>query len=125
MQTNGPNGHQHEISDIKIIQEQCGEKSLQHRADLETISDRLAGQNRPRRELMAAVETERTTFAEVAGRVQELNDASRVDSGRMVIFLSSPCLGSGGQGWWDSPLASLCRRAESRSPGGPDTDGRG
>ena len=60
---------------IKIIQEQCGEKSLQHRAELETISDRLAGQNRPRRELMAAVETERTTFAEVAGRVQELNDA--------------------------------------------------
>ena len=60
---------------IKIIQEQCGEKSLKHRADLETISDRLAGQNRPRRELMAAVETERTTFAEVAGRVRELNDA--------------------------------------------------
>ena len=60
---------------IKIIQEQCGEKSLQHRAELETISDRLAGQNRPRRELMAAVETERKTFAEVAGRVQGLNDA--------------------------------------------------
>ena len=59
---------------INIAQEQSGEKSLQHRAELETISDRLAGQNRPRRELMAAVETERTTFAEVAGRVQELND---------------------------------------------------
>ena len=53
---------------IKIIQEQCGEKSLRHRAELETISDRLAGQNRPRRGLMAAVETERATFAEVAGR---------------------------------------------------------
>ena len=60
---------------IKIIQEQCGEKSLQHRDELETISDRLAGQNRPQRGLMAAVETERTTFAEVAGRVRELNDA--------------------------------------------------
>ena len=60
---------------IKIIQEQCGEKSLRHRAELETISDRLAGQNRPRRGLMAAVETERATFAEVAGQVQELNDA--------------------------------------------------
>ena len=60
---------------IKIIQEQCGEKSLRHRAELETISDRLAVQNRPRRGLMAAVETERATFAEVAGRVQELNDA--------------------------------------------------
>ena len=59
---------------IKIIQEQSGEKSLRHRAELGTISDRLAGQNRPRRELMAAVETERTTFAKVAGRVQELND---------------------------------------------------
>ena len=59
---------------IKIIQEQSGEKSLRHRAELETISDRLAGQNRPRRELMAAVETERTPFAKVAGRVQELND---------------------------------------------------
>ena len=60
---------------IKIIQEQCGEKSLRHRAELETISDRLAVQNRPRRGLMAAVETERATFAEVAGQVQELNDA--------------------------------------------------
>ena len=60
---------------INIIQEQSGKMALQHRAELETISDRLAGQNRPRRELMAAVETERTTFAEVAGRVQELNDA--------------------------------------------------
>ena len=60
---------------IKIIQEQCGEKSLEHRAELETIGNRLAGQNRPRRELMAAVETERTTSAEVAGQVQELNDA--------------------------------------------------
>ena len=49
--------------------------ALQHRAELETISDRLAGQNRPRRELMTAVETERTTFAEVAERVQEPNDA--------------------------------------------------
>ena len=39
---------------IKIIQEQCGEKSLRHRAELET---------------------ERATFAEVAGQVQELNDA--------------------------------------------------
>ena len=60
---------------IKIAQEQSGKMALQHRAELETISDRLAGQNRPRRELMTAVETERTTFAEVAGRVQELNDA--------------------------------------------------
>ena len=60
---------------IKIAQEQSGKMALQHQAELETISDRLAGQNRPRRELMAAVETERTTFAEVAGRVQELNDA--------------------------------------------------
>ena len=60
---------------INIAQEQSGKMALQHRAELETISDRLAGQNRPRRELMTAVETERTTFAEVAGRVQELNDA--------------------------------------------------
>ena len=60
---------------INISQEQSGKMALQHRAELETISDRLAGQNRPRRELMTAVETERTTFAEVAGRVQELNDA--------------------------------------------------
>ena len=59
---------------INIAQEQSGKMALQHRAELETISDRLAGQNRPRRELMAAVETERTTFAKVAGRVQELND---------------------------------------------------
>ena len=60
---------------IKIAQEQSGKMALQHQAELETISDRLAGQNRPRRELMTAVETERTTFAEVAGRVQEMNDA--------------------------------------------------
>ena len=60
---------------IKMAQEQSGKMALQHQAELETISDRLAGQNRPRRELMAAVETEKTTFAEVAGRVQELNDA--------------------------------------------------
>ena len=60
---------------INIAQKQPGKMALQHRAELETISDRLAGQNRPRRELMTAVETERTTFAEVAGRVQELNDA--------------------------------------------------
>ena len=59
---------------IKGVQEQSGKMALQHQAELETISDRLAGQNRPRRELMTAVETERTTFAEVAGRVQELND---------------------------------------------------
>ena len=59
---------------IHIAQEQSGKIALQHRAELETISDRLAGQNRPRLELMAAVETERTTFAKVAGRVQELND---------------------------------------------------
>ena len=60
---------------IKMAQEQSGKMALQHQAELETISESLAGQNRPRRELMAAVETERTTFAEVAGRVQELNDA--------------------------------------------------
>ena len=60
---------------INIAQEQSGKMALQHRAELETISDRLAGQNRPRRELMTAVETERTTFAEVSGRVQEMNDA--------------------------------------------------
>ena len=60
---------------IKMVQEQSGDIALQHRAELETISDRLAGQDRPRRELMVAVETEKTTFAEVAGRVQELNDA--------------------------------------------------
>ena len=59
---------------IRMAQEQSGKMALQHQAELETISDRLAGQNQPRRELMAAVETERTTFAEVAGRVQELND---------------------------------------------------
>ena len=59
---------------IKMAQEQSGKMALQHQAELETISDRLAGQNRPRRELMAAVETKKTTFAEVAGRVQELND---------------------------------------------------
>ena len=59
---------------IKIAQEESGKIALKHQAELETISDRLAGQNRPRRELMAAVETERTTFAEVAGRVQKLND---------------------------------------------------
>ena len=60
---------------IKIAQEQSGEMALQHRAELETISDRLAGQNRPRHELMTAVETERTTFAKVTRRVQELKDA--------------------------------------------------
>ena len=60
---------------IKMAQEQSGKMALQHQAELETISDRLAGQNQPRRELMTAVETERTTFAEVSGRVQELNDA--------------------------------------------------
>ena len=60
---------------MNIAQEQSGKMALQHQAELETISDRLAEQNRPRRELLAAVETERTTFAEVAGRVQELNDA--------------------------------------------------
>ena len=60
---------------INIAQEQSGKMALQHRAELETISDRVAGQNRPRRELMTAVETKRTTFAKVAGRVQELNDA--------------------------------------------------
>ena len=59
---------------IRMAQEQSGKMALQHQAELETISDRLAGQNQPRRELMTAVETERTTFAEVAGRVQELND---------------------------------------------------
>ena len=59
---------------IKRAQEQSGKMALQHQAELETISDRLAGQNRPRRELMTAVETERTTFAEVSGRLQELND---------------------------------------------------
>ena len=59
---------------INIAQEPSGKMALQHRAELETISDRLAGQNRPRRELMTAVETKRTTFAKVAGRVQELND---------------------------------------------------
>ena len=60
---------------IKIPQEQSGEMALQHRAELETISDRLAGHNRPRHELMTAVETERTTFAKVTRRVQELKDA--------------------------------------------------
>ena len=59
---------------IKMAQEQSGKMALQHQAELETISDSLAGQNRPRRELMTAVETERKTFAEVSGRVQELND---------------------------------------------------
>ena len=60
---------------IKMAQEQSRAIALQDRAELEAINSRLAEQERSRRELMAAVETERTTFAEVAGRIEELNDA--------------------------------------------------
>ena len=60
---------------VKMAQEQSRAIALQDRAELERINSCLAGQERSRRELMAAVETERTTFAEVAGRVEELNDA--------------------------------------------------
>ena len=60
---------------VKMAQEQSDEIALQDRVELERINSCLAGQDRSRRELMAAVETERATFAKVAGRVQELNDA--------------------------------------------------
>ena len=69
---------------IKGVQEKSGDIALQHRAEMDGINDRLAGQERARRKLMTAVETERTTFAEVAGRVKDLNDTkTRLDAQAM------------------------------------------
>ena len=69
---------------IKGVQEKSGDIALQHQAEMKGISDRLAGQERARRKLMTAVETEKTTFAKVAGRVQQLNDTkTRLDAQAM------------------------------------------
>ena len=69
---------------IKGVQEKSGDIALQHQAEMKGISDRLARQERARRKLMTAVETEKTTFAKVAGRVQQLNDTkTRLDAQAM------------------------------------------
>ena len=69
---------------IKGVQEKSGDIALQHQTEMKGINNRLAKQNQSRRKLMTAVEAGRTTFAKVAGRVQQLNDTkTRLDAQAM------------------------------------------